>query len=339
MFSSTKKMSLSSERAIHAVKQTFESELSEQLQLTKISAPLFIAGTTGIQDDLNGTEKPISFLASQLDSHCEIIHSLAKWKRVALMKYGVPAGEGIYTDMKAIRPDEADLSTSIHSIFVDQWDWEKTIQATDRHLDYLKSTVTRIYSAIKKTEKTVCQQFKLSTFLPKEISFVHAEELVSRWPSYTPKQREDAICAEKKAVFVIGIGDHLSDGEKHDGRAPDYDDWSTETSDGKKGLNGDILVWHPVLKRAFEISSMGIRVDKKALQHQLKKCGCEHRTEYAWHKALLDEKLPASIGGGIGQSRLAMLLLQKKHIGEVQVSIWPETVHAQCKIADIQLLG
>jgi len=318
---------LEKEKTIAFTKVTFEEKLSQQLRLTKISSPLFVSSDSGMQDNLNGIEKPIRFGVKDIQGKSfEIVHSLAKWKRAALKRYQVTPGEGIVTDMKALRPDEGNLQTGIHSVYVDQWDWEKVITKQDRQLSYLKSTVKAIYKAIKETELMVSKKFGMETFLPDEISFIHSEELVARYPDMTPKEREDAICLEKKAVFIIGIGGRLSDGKKHDGRAPDYDDWTTKTEDGFYGLNGDILVWNPVLKHAFEISSMGIRVDKDALLHQLKLTDSEDRLSLPWHQSLLNDELPLSVGGGIGQSRLVMLLLQKKHIGEVQVSMWPEEV-------------
>lgn len=327
------------QKSIQLVKQTFSEQLSLQLKLTKVAAPLFVSVKTGVQDDLNGIERPVCFSSRIVDSgHFEIVHSLAKWKRMALAKYGVPVGEGIYTDMMAIRPDEPDLSSRIHSIFVDQWDWEKVMDCKDRNLLFLKKTVKQVYSSIKQAEMIVCNQMKLTPFLPSEIHFVHTEELADRFPTLSSKEKEDAICKEYGAVFLIGIGGELQNGEKHDGRAPDYDDWSTATEENKKGLNGDVLVWNPVLGRSFEISSMGIRVDKEALRRQLTLCDCLAREELDWHQMLLTGKLPQSIGGGIGQSRLTMLLLQKQHIGEVQVSAWPEKILRDCREKGVMIL-
>jgi len=330
---------LKTQQAISAAKRIFEDKLSSELKLTKVVSPSFVASKSGVQDDLNGTERPVRFSTDLIAEHdFEIVHSLAKWKRYALWQYHVPAGEGIYTDMRAIRADEPDLSSHIHSMFVDQWDWEKTITPADRNLDFLKQTVETIYAAILHAEVEIAEKFGLTPFLPKRIHFVHTEDLVKRWPDLSPRERENEICKELGAVFLIGIGGHLSDGKKHDGRAPDYDDWTTATHEDKKGLNGDIMVWNPILKRGFEISSMGIRVDAAALLHQLELTGHQHRKDMPWHKLLLEGKLPLSIGGGIGQSRLVMLLLQKKHIGEVHVSAWPKAVIEKAKDQGIDLL-
>ncbi len=326
-------------RDIFLTKDIFEKHLLQQLSLSKVLAPLFIETKTGIQDDLNSIERPVSFSAKQMPKkRIEIVQSLAKWKRLALAQYQIEPGEGIVAVMHAIRPDEEDLSSGIHSIFVDQWDWEKRILPEDRTLHYLKTTVQQIYQAIKKTENELTEKLELTPFLPDEITFIHAEELLSLWPDLTACEREDKICQDKGSVFIIGIGGELADGQKHDGRAPDYDDWSTPTSAETKGLNGDILVWNPILQRAFEISSMGIRVDKQSLLHQLELEDAAHRKELLWHQALLSDKLPLSIGGGIGQSRLVMLLLQKRHIGEVQASVWPEETLSSCEQNGINLL-
>ena len=336
---SSKLSLLKTERAILELKRHFEDRLAETLKLHRVSAPMFVAADSGIQDDLNGVEKPVSFKVKEIgDTSFEIVHSLAKWKRMALARYQIPTGEGLYTDMNALRPDEPTIQTGIHSVYVDQWDWEKAITVQDRHLDFLKDTVKEIYQVILSTEAYIASHFGLERFLPARIKFIHAEELRQKFPDLSSKERENAICREHGAVFVIGIGGPLGDGEIHDGRAPDYDDWTTPTGEGLFGLNGDILVFNPVLDSAFEISSMGIRVDKDALLRQLKVRNCEHRLSLPWHQLLVAEKLPLSIGGGIGQSRLSMLLLQKKHIGEVQVSVWPESMIAACEAEGLNIL-
>ncbi len=326
------------ESAIAALKSHFALSLSNRLHLTKVEAPLLVERGTGINDDLNGIENPVSVKVKQMPNvSVEIVHSLAKWKRAKLARLKTPIGEGLITDMKALRPDE-DFS-EVHSIFVDQWDWEKVISESDRKLDHLKKTVSEIYEAMLGTEKYITSQFPaLKTILPKEITFIHSEELQQQYPHLSSKEREQEICRSKGAVFIIGIGADLADGKKHDGRAPDYDDWSTETSKGIRGLNGDILVWNKVLGKAFEISSMGIRVNSHALYMQLFLCSAEDRLEFEWHRQLINGELPQTIGGGIGQSRLAMLLLQKKHIGEVQSSIWPKELVKELKKQNINLL-
>jgi len=325
------------EEAVQFIKDTFSKKLSEKLNLQKVTAPLMLARGTGINDDLNGVEKPVSFLIKDADARAEVIQSLAKWKRQKLASLAYGPGKGIYTNMHALRPDE--ILSNVHSVFVDQWDWEKVIRSEDRSEAFLEETVKLIYAAIKETEIALAEKMReLRPFLPETIYFIHAEELLRRYPDLTPKQREDRICREKGAVFITGIGAKLSDGAPHDLRAPDYDDWSVETAPGKKGLNGDILVWNPVLKRAFEISSMGIRVDSASLTRQLEELGLSARLQLAWHKMLMDGKLPQTIGGGIGQSRLSMLLSQKAHIGEVQPALWPEAMIRECKEARIELL-
>ena len=326
------------EKAILFLKQTFEKHLSSLLDLTRISAPLFVSSDSGVQDNLNGTERPISFAVKEMGGKSfEIVHSLAKWKRLALSQLDLKIGKGIYTDMNAIRPDEDSLHTGIHSIYVDQWDWEKVMDQKDRNLTFLKYTVRLIYNAILRTQEEISKEFHLTSFLPEEIHFIHAEDLLTTYPSLSSKERENLICKEKKAVFLIGIGGELANGKPHDGRAPDYDDWITPTDTNKKGLNGDILVWNPCINRSFELSSMGIRVDKEALLNQLAVRNCMDRKELFWHSLLLDNKLPQTIGGGIGQSRLSMLLLQI-HIGEIQVSVWPEDVISDCSEKGIKLL-
>lgn len=314
---------LETEEAIFYTKQYFQKALAEALDLYRVSGPLFVPVESGVQDNLNGIEKAVSFKVPLFCTESfEVVHSLAKWKRFALKKYNVPLGKGIYTEMNALRPDEESLS-STHSIFVDQWDWEKVINPEERNLQYLKQTVKKIYQAIKHSEIEICARYGFSPILPTEITFLHTEELQQSYPHLSPREREKMACQEHKAIFLIGIGGILADGKIHDGRAPDYDDWSTPSQEGKLGLNGDIIVWNPILENAFELSSMGIRVDKKALNHQLKIRNCIDRLELPWHQLLTNGELPESIGGGIGQSRLCMLFLRKEHIGQVQASWWP----------------
>jgi len=315
---------LKTEKAIEKVKTTFEQELANRLNLNKISAPIAVLEHTGLNDELNGVEKPVSFTIKALNNQqAVIVHSLAKWKRMRLKELEMQPGQGILTDMKALRPDE-DFSP-IHSVFVDQWDWEKAISDTDRNLGFLKKTVNSIYESIKMTEESICtSESGIRTLLPGQIHFIHAEELLQRFPEISPKKREKMICKEYGAVFIMGIGAPLSDGKPHDGRAPDYDDWSSDNEEGYSGLNGDILCWHPVLQDAIELSSMGIRVDSMALDRQLDIRACPEKASYPFHQMLLRGNLPQSIGGGIGQSRLCMLLLRKAHIGEVQSGLWPE---------------
>jgi len=327
------------ERAIKFVKDHFELDLARRLNLHRVTAPLFVRADSGVQDNLNGIERPVSFEVKGV-GNCEyqIVHSLAKWKRLALHKYGFKEGEGIYTDMNAIRPDEEALD-NLHSIYVDQWDWERVISPDDRNIEYLKTVVRDIYTSIKDAESEVAQNFPLlKPFLPDEIAFVHSEDLLRKYPSASPWEREAAACKEHGAVFLIGIGGDLGDGTIHDGRAPDYDDWTTPTGDETKGLNGDILVWYPLLEIPFELSSMGIRVDAATMLRQLEIRGCTERKDLPWHEMLLSGELPQSVGGGIGQSRLCMLLLQKAHIGEVQVGVWPQDVLDTARAANIPLL-
>lgn len=326
------------EKAIKYVKDMFQENLSAQLALLRVTAPMVVLSGTGINDDLNSVERPVSFpIKSMSDSRAEVVHSLAKWKRLKLAEMGVGPGRGIYTDMNALRPDE-DLD-NIHSIYVDQWDWEKVINRDDRNLSFLKSTVRRIYEAVKVTENKVFVEFPcIEPVLPEDIFFIHSEELLELYPGLSPKERENEIVRKHKAVFIIGIGGDLSDGKPHDGRAADYDDWSTENTYGYKGLNGDILLWNPVLENAFEISSMGIRVDEKALALQLAIRGQEWKKDLYFHRKLLAGELPCTIGGGIGQSRLCMFLLRKAHIGEIQSSIWPEGMRLRCHEAGIDLV-
>ena len=318
------------EKAIKFIKDLFQENLSAELRLRRVTAPLFVKKGTGINDDLNGIEKAVSFAVKDMGGEqAEVVQSLAKWKRLMLANYGIPTGYGLYTDMNAIRPDE-ELS-NIHSLYVDQWDWEKVISAKQRNVDTLKKVVKQIYAVLLRTEFIVYENYPtIKPILPEEIYFVHAEELLAKFPKLTPKQREYEITKEHGAVFIIGIGGKLTNGEIHDGRAPDYDDWTTPNSDGFLGLNGDILVWNPVLEQPFELSSMGIRVDKEALLKQLEISGAQERKELFFHKKLLKDELPLTIGGGIGQSRLCMFFLRKAHIGEVQASIWPDEMVKQC---------
>ena len=327
------------ERGIKLVKDYFEKSLAGELNLQRVSAPRFVRKGTGINDDLGGIEKKVSFKVkydSSIDA--EVVFSLAKWKRMALADYGFKTGEGLYTDMDAIRPDEEVLD-NLHSVYVDQWDWEKAITKDERNLNFLKENVKKIYDVMKNTEKQVCEKyFNIKPILPEGIKFVHTEDLLEQYPDLTSEERENKIAGEYKSVFLIGIGGELKDGSIHDERAPDYDDWTTLTLNGKKGLNGDIIIWNPVIKRAFEISSMGIRVDKKAMLKQLKIKNAEERAELEWHKRLFAGEFPESIGGGIGQSRLCMFYLRKAHIGEVQSSIWPDIIIEYCKEHNINLL-
>ncbi len=313
---------------IQIIKSDFLSALSEQLNLTEVQAPILTIQGDGTQDDLNGTEQAVSVISKTLTKTMEVVHSLAKWKRQLLARADFEAGKGIVTQMRALRPDE-DFLSERHSICVDQWDWEKVIHEEDRNLKSLKSTVTTIYSALKKVDKKLSSDLAREELLPTEITFIHTEELLQKFPSLSPKQREYEICKEYKAVFLIGIGGVLSDGTAHDGRAPDYDDWSSKNEDDFFGLNGDILVWNPALQDAFELSSMGIRVSPEIMEKQLTMRSLSHRLEYQWHQQLMSGQLPQTIGGGIGQSRLAMFFLQKKHIGQVQFSIWPEDIEVE----------
>lgn len=326
------------EKAIKAVKDMFQTNLSAQLALLRVTAPMVVLTGTGINDDLNSIERPVSFpIKGMGEAGAEVVHSLAKWKRLKLGELKVMPGRGIYTDMNALRPDEE--LDNLHSIYVDQWDWEKVITPGDRTLSFLKKTVRRIYEAIKVTENKLYVEFpQIIPALPEEIFFIHSEELLQMYPDLSPKERENEIVKKYGAVFIIGIGGRLSDGSVHDGRAADYDDWSTENEDGFAGLNGDILLWNPVLESAFEISSMGIRVDEKAMLRQLAERGQEWKKDLFFHKKLLSGQLPCTIGGGIGQSRLCMFLLRKAHIGEIQCSIWPDSMRGQCLRAGIELV-
>ena len=315
--------------AIKTVKDFFQNLLSQRLNLSRVSAPLFVDPDSGLNDNLNGVERPVTFdIKEQNGREAEVVQSLAKWKRYALKKYGFSYGEGLYTDMNAIRRDE--ITDNIHSIFVDQWDWEKIIKKDERTIATLMDTVKVVYKCLRKTEKYMAIQYDyIEEILPHDIFFVTTQELADMFPDNTPKEREYYIAKAKGAVCIMQIGDVLENGERHDGRAPDYDDWS---------LNADIVVYYPVLDIALELSSMGIRVDKKALLSQLKKAGCEERKDLPFQKAIINEELPYTIGGGIGQSRICMFFLRKAHIGEVQCSIWPEDTVRACEAAGIQLL-
>ncbi len=325
------------EHAIKFIKDTFQLALAAELKLRRITAPIVVPSGKGLNDNLSGTEAPVSFDTRVLEGErAEIVQSLAKWKRYALWRHHIQAGMGIYTDMNALRPDET--TDNIHSIYVDQWDWEKVIGPEERTPERLQLCVERIFAAMKRTEFLLSEQFPaLQPFLPDQIHFIHAEELRLRYPDLSAKERETVVAKKYGAVFIRGIGGVLGDGSIHDDRSPDYDDWSTIATDGLTGLNGDIIVWNPVLESAFEISSMGIRVDREALLRQLKIRQAEDRKELYFHSLLLDGKLPQTMGGGIGQSRLCMLLLQKCHIGEVQAGLWPSAVVEACEKAGVFL--
>lgn len=326
------------QKAISLLRRVFEDTLCGNLHLRRVSAPLFVEAASGLNDDLNGVERPVSFDIPAAGRDAQVVHSLAKWKRMALYHYHFPVGEGLVTEMNAIRRDE--IPDNLHSIYVDQWDWEKVIAPRDRNVEYLKATVQSIVDAMADTQKTLQAVFPQLCVLPqvsRNVSFVTSQELEDTYPALTPKQREDAWVKDHPTTFLQGIGAPLKSGQRHDGRAPDYDDWSTPTEGGYKGLNGDIIVWNPVLESAFELSSMGIRVDKEALERQLALCGCPERREMEFHRMLLEGRLPLSIGGGIGQSRLCMFYLRCAHIGEVQVSIWPEKMIAECAAHGIYL--
>ena len=326
------------EKAIKAVKNMFQDNLSAQLALLRVTAPMVVMTGTGINDDLNGVERPVRFPVKDMgERQAEVVHSLAKWKRLKLAELGTAPGRGIYTDMNALRPDEE--LDNIHSIYVDQWDWERVIRPEDRNLLFLKKMVRRIYEAIKVTENKLYVEFpQIVPQLPEDIFFIHSEELLQMYPGLTPKDRENEIVRRYGAVFIIGIGGELSDGSVHDGRAADYDDWSTPNSDGFNGLNGDILLWNPILESAFEVSSMGIRVSPESLERQLTIRGQEWKKDLFFHKRLLAGELPSCIGGGIGQSRLCMYLLRKAHIGEIQSSLWPDDMRIACAAAGIELV-
>ena len=320
---------MESQRAIKKIKDFFQQELAYGLELRRVSAPLFVDPKTGLNDNLNGVERRVSFTLKDIDEmEVEVVQSLAKWKRMALGKYQIQPGHGIYTDMNAIRRDEE--LDNLHSVYVDQWDWEKVITKEQRNEEYLKETVTTIYNAIKNLGDYVNRLYRnIQTEIPNEIFFITTQELEDMYPGLTPKEREDAITKEHGAVFIMKIGGQLASGEKHDGRSPDYDDWE---------LNGDIILWNEVLDRAFEISSMGIRVDAEAMKRQLELAGCPERAELPFQKAILNDELPYTIGGGIGQSRLCMFFLRKAHIGEVQASVWPRDMVDKCAEHNIYLL-
>lgn len=326
------------ERSIKLIKDYFERSLSAELRLYRVSSPIFVRSGAGINDDLNGVERPVRFPIGEMnETPVEIVQSLAKWKRMALADYGYADHTGIYTDMNAIRPDDSLDAT--HSIYVDQWDWELVIGEEQRNIDLLKKTVKRIYHAIRRTEFVVHEQYPaIEPVLPHDITFIHAEDAREEFPALSPEQREHALAQRHGAVFVIGIGGELSDGSVHGGRAPDYDDWSSETGPGRRGLNGDIIVWDPVREESLELSSMGIRVDAATLIHQLERCNALDRRNLYWHRRLLAGEFPQTIGGGIGQSRLCMFLLRKAHIGEVQASVWPEEMLAECRDRGVQLM-
>jgi len=319
---------MNTEHAIKLVKDTFQLQLSASLRLRRVTAPLFVESGHGLNDDLTGHEKPVTFFIPELNRHCEIVHSLAKWKRMKLWHIDALPGYGIYTDMNAIRTFER--PDDIHSIYVDQWDWEKVLTAEERTLDYLYDTVRTIYRVLLNTEYVLCEHYReLQPFLPRDIRFVTAEELLQQYPDRSPKEREKAVCRQYGAVFIQGIGGKLSDGQPHDDRAADYDDWA---------LNGDILIWYPLLDKAIELSSMGIRVDAESMQRQLQLAGHTDWARLDYHRAVLDNTLPLTIGGGIGQSRLCMVLLHKRHIGEVQVSEWSDDEINRCRQQGITLL-
>ena len=326
------------ELGIKSIKDFFQQNLSSELRLRRVTAPLFVECGTGINDDLNGVERPVNFPIKDMDDkRAEIVHSLAKWKRLTLAEYQIDEGYGIYTDMNAIRADEE--LDNLHSLYVDQWDWELTINESNRNVAFLKQIVRRIYAAMLRTEYMVYELFpEIKPELPREITFIHAQQLLDKYPDKSVKDREDAITKENGAVFIIGIGADLSNGEPHDGRAPDYDDWITENEEGYLGLNGDLLVWNPVLQRGMELSSMGIRVNPESLEKQLALKNKQERKSLYFHKKLLNNELPLSIGGGIGQSRLCMYYLRKAHIGEIQASLWPIEMRNEAKENGINLI-
>ena len=316
------------QKAIGLIKNVFLVKICAALHLKRVTAPLFVDPSTGLNDDLNGVERPVEFDIPAVGGNAQVVHSLAKWKRMTLGRYGFNPGEGLYTDMNAIRRDEE--VDNLHSMYVDQWDWEAVINKSDRTVETLKSFVERIYTAMKSTQSRVCQKFSgIENNFPEEITFITTQELEDMYPDLEPKERENKLLREKKAVFLMQIGKELKSGQRHDGRAPDYDDWE---------LNGDILVYYPVLDMAYELSSMGIRVDEDSLLSQIKIAGCEDRLELDFHKKLLNKELPYTIGGGIGQSRLCMYMLGKAHIGEVQASVWPDDMRKTCKEKGIKLL-
>ncbi len=323
----TKLNLIQTEIAIKTIKDNFEKFLAGNLNLTRVSAPLFVLNDSGLNDNLNGVERPVSFDIKQTGKVAEVVHSLAKWKRFALHYYGFGVDSGLYTDMNAIRRDE--VCDEIHSIYVDQWDWERVISEEEHNISYLKEIVGKIYSAIYSTAKIIESMYAIENFLPKQLTFVTSQELEDIYPDLEPSQRENELAKQLGAIFIIGIGDELRSGKRHDNRAPDYDDWA---------LNGDLIVWYPLLNRSIELSSMGIRVNKEVMLYQLEKKNAMDRVNLPFHKALLSDELPLTIGGGIGQSRLCMVLLHKAHIGEVQNSIWPDELVEECKEKNIFLL-
>ncbi|MCI6480547.1 MAG: aspartate--ammonia ligase [Candidatus Treponema excrementipullorum] len=326
------------EHAIVMIKDFFQLALSTELNLTRVTAPLFVPQGTGLNDDLNGVERAVSFPVKDMDdAPMEIVHSLAKWKRVKVTDLRLGAGFGIYTDMNAIRADEE--LDNVHSLYVDQWDWEMAIREEDRTVYYLREVVRSIFRCLKRTEFFIYDRYdKIKPILPDDITFIYAEDLQKAYPDKTPKERENIVAEKYGAVFVVGIGGDLADGKPHDGRAPDYDDWITESGDGHRGLNGDLIVWNPVLNCAFELSSMGIRVSPQSLEQQLALRNCTDRKKLYFHSKLLAGELTQTMGGGIGQSRLCMYFLRKAHIGETQVSVWPEVMGEQCRQVGIPLL-
>lgn len=325
------------EKAIVLLKDFFQLALSTELNLRRVTAPLFVRSGTGINDDLNGTERAVSFPVKDMnDARLEIVHSLAKWKRMKVSELGLKSGFGIYTDMNAIRADEE--LDNMHSLYVDQWDWEMCISDSNRNVEYLKEIVRKIYGCLKRTEFFVYDRYEqIEPVLPESITFVYSDDLQREYPKLSPKERETEVCKKYGAVFIIGIGGKLPDGTIHDGRAPDYDDWITEDG-GHRGLNGDLMVWNPVLNIAMELSSMGIRVNKESLLAQLNERGCPERASLEFHSKLLSGKLSQTMGGGIGQSRLCMYFLRKAHIGETQVSTWPEKMVSDCLASGINIL-
>ena len=326
------------EKAIKLVKETFQQNLAAELKLRRVTAPLFVLKGTGINDDLNGVERKVAFPIQDMDmAVAEVVNSLAKWKRIALARHEIKDSFGLYTDMNAVRPDE--VLDNIHSLYVDQWDWERVMSEDERNLAFLQYAVEKIYEVLKRTEYVICEHYpQIKPQLPDEITFIQTEDLLNEFPELTSKQREYEAAKKYGAIFLIGIGGALSTGEPHDGRAPDYDDWSSQTSDLYRGLNGDIIIWNDILQDSFEISSMGIRVNREALQEQLKISNSEDRKAYDFHKMLLNGELPQSIGGGIGQSRICMYYLRKAHIGEVQSSIWSKETREECSKNGIQLM-
>lgn len=333
----SKKEILKTERSLSHLKQTFANKLCESLNLYPISSPMIVREGTGINDDLSGLERAVSFPVKFLDDkRAVVVHSLAKWKRIRLQELNLAPYEGILTDMRALRPDEE--KSPIHSIYVDQWDWELKINNSDRNLEYLTGVVKRIYEVLLYTEQSIYEQFQIPPVLPKNITFIQSQQVLDMFPDLTPKQREHAVTKKYGAVFIIGIGNKLSNGEPHDKRSADYDDWTTPTHQGYQGLNGDLLVWDEIQGQSLELSSMGIRVDKKALLYQLELENLQNRSELFYHNLLLNDKLPLCIGGGLGQSRICMFLLKKQHIGQVQASIWPEHIKQEALEKGIHLL-